>query len=182
MWAAIPACRYQFMKKILILLTTVLALFCFCSCSAQPEKTNSSTLDSEQDLEGLRYAVAGSWKVTEMGTTRTYSTEPADDLPLSVTVAAMDAESVAASQDAGLSVSEMLVSALGVESSGIETDSFKGVPCEKFEGIASGGYDAEGYIIPGEDYTYILMGLSTNLDDDLVEDIWDAFLDSVTLP
>lgn len=147
-------------------------------------QTTGSTpvLNSVHDLEGLKYSVDSGWTVTESGTVSTYAAPVAADLPLSITAAAMDAEDVASAQDAGLTVSEMLVSALGVESSGIESDTFKGTSCEKFEGIAESGYDAEGYIIPGDGWTYILMALSTNLDDDQVDDVWEAFLDSVELP
>ena len=195
-------------KKVLaIAAATLLAAGCFMGCASSSEETapadvasasaqtaasasasraagaTTFALDSEHEIEGLKYEVSSDWTETDAGTMAAYGGSVADDLPFSITVAALDAELVQAAEAADAEPVGALLGALGVDSSGVEEAEFKGTAASKFSGEAENAYQAEGYAIREDDGTmFILLLLSTNISDADVQQMWASFLDTVELP
>lgn len=181
-------------KPLALILAVLLAAICFAGCdaSAGTDETASASaggagatpdLDTEREIEGLKYKVSSEWTETDAGTMAAYGGELSDDLVFSITVAALDAELVEAAESSGTEPNGALLSALGVDSSGIEEAEFKGRTASAFSGEAENAYQATGYTVLGSDGTmYILLMLSDNIENPGIQQLWSSFLDAVELP
>ena len=194
------------MKKILALICAAsLTVLCAAGCSDSAQTAASSDtssaaseeaaasqeaveaaapdLNTEHAINGLSYKVSSTWTETDAGTMAAYSGEAAEDLPFTISVAALDPELVLAAESSDAEPNGALLSLLGVDSSSLEPTEFKGQSAVSFTGEAESAYQASGYTIREDDGTmFVLMIQSTNVSDPLIAEIWQAFQDTVEVP